>query len=204
MAALPQPDISDCDGSVHQSVSSFGLTTAMRGVARFRRERLSSQSWAWGIVLLLAVGVWVDAHGLSIPDLDRILGTLPQGRAVAVSPYDVVDGDTVRVAGETYRLVGFNAPETGRRAQCARERDLADRATTRLRNLIGAVGNAELRPVQCSCTPGTHGTRECNYGRSCAILSIDGRDVGSVLISEGLARRYACGPTTCPRRPSWC
>jgi hypothetical protein len=41
---------------------------------------------------------------------------------------EVLDGDTVRVAGETFRLVGFDAPETYR-AQCPSERELGNRAT---------------------------------------------------------------------------
>src|SRR5262249_26320414 len=59
---------------------------------------------------------------------------------VNASPLDpgqveVVDGDTVRIAGETFRLVGFDAPETYR-ARCPSERELGNRATFRLRQLV--------------------------------------------------------------------
>jgi len=176
----------------------------MRRVARYGRRRINHETWAWAIVLLLAAGVWIDGYGFSISSLDRIVSIPQQGRAVTVSAFNVVDGDTVEVRGRTFRLVGFNTPETGRQAQCAYERDLADRATQRLQSLISSAGSAELTPVACACRPGTDGTSECNYGRSCGILYANGRDVGSILISEGLARPYACGPTGCPRRHQWC
>lgn len=113
----------------------------------------------------------------------------------------VVDGDTIEARGRIVRLVGFDTPE--RDGRCPAERNLAARATMRLRQLI-AGGGLDLRIVRCSCRPGTEGTRRCNYGRSCGALIVRGRDVGSVLISEGLARRYVCGATSCPRRASWC
>jgi endonuclease YncB( thermonuclease family) len=42
---------------------------------------------------------------------------------------EVLDGDTIRVAGETFRLVGFDAPETYR-ARCPSERELGNRANS--------------------------------------------------------------------------
>lgn len=115
---------------------------------------------------------------------------------------EVLDGDTIRVAGETFRLVGFDAPETYR-AQCPSERELGNRATFRLRQLVAGDG-LDLERVACSCPRGTEGTRRCNYGRSCGILRARGQDVGAVLIAEGLARAYMCGRTSCPLREPWC
>src|ERR1700730_8577492 len=83
------------------------------------------------------------------------------------------------------RLVGFNAPET-RRASCDAERELGAKATRRVRDLVRA-GNLDFEFVACSCPPGTEGTPVCNYGRRCGTLKANGRDVGGILISEGLA-----------------
>lgn len=115
---------------------------------------------------------------------------------------EVLDGDTIRIAGETFRLVGFDAPETYR-AQCPSERELGNRATFRLRQLV-AGGGLDLERVACACRSGTQGTPRCNYGRSCGILRAAGRDVADVLVAEGLARMFVCGHASCPRRQSWC
>jgi endonuclease YncB( thermonuclease family) len=121
-------------------------------------------------------------------------------RCCTIKP--IVDGDTIRVAGETFRLVGFDAPETYR-AQCPSERALGNRATLRLRQLV-AGGGLDLERVACSCQPGTEGTPRCNYGRSCGVLRVRGRDVGELLIAEGMAHAYVCGRTSCPAREAWC
>ena len=178
----------------------------MRKAARSRRNRLTHRGWAWLVVSLLATVVWIDGQGLSMPRWDGgFTGQSPsQARVASVLPSSVIDGDTVRVQGQTYRLVGFDTPETGRRSRCDYESDLGDRATQRLRELIGRAGSIELTPLPCACRPGTHGTSQCNHGRSCGILRANGRDVGGILISEGLARSYSCGPAGCPRRGQWC
>jgi endonuclease YncB( thermonuclease family) len=122
---------------------------------------------------------------------------------IEVSSIEVVDGDTIRVGATTVRLVGFNTPEPGSQAKCEAERTLAAKASWRLRQLV-AAGGLTLEQVPCACPPGTEGTQRCNYGRLCGVLKAAGRDVGTVLISEGLAREYLCGRTNCPRRASWC
>src|SRR6266481_3485763 len=130
------------------------------------------------------------------------LASIANATPIEPGQIEVVDGDTIRVAGETFRLVGFDAPETYR-AQCPSERQLGNRATFRLRQLV-AGGGVDLERVGCACPTGTEGTPRCNYGRSCGVLRARGEDVGAVLIAEGLARAFVCGPTSCPKRESWC
>jgi endonuclease YncB( thermonuclease family) len=114
----------------------------------------------------------------------------------------IADGDTISTKGKTYRLVGFDTPETFK-AKCEEERALGVRAYKRLRELL-LSGGIDLTPVRCSCYPGTEGTRYCNWGRACAKLTVKGIDVGTTLISEGLARKYECGVYRCPKRKGWC
>lgn len=119
--------------------------------------------------------------------------------------FTVTDGDTVHVVGEAAgtRLVGFNTPEKFS-PECEYERQQGERASARLRELV-AHGAARLTKVACACAPGTQGTKKCNHGRYCGTLTVDGKDVGSILISEGLAVPFVCGRTSCPPTPRpWC
>jgi micrococcal nuclease len=128
--------------------------------------------------------------------------SIANASAVDRNHVEVLDGDTIRIAGQTFRLVGFDTPETYR-AQCPSERELGNRATFRLRQLV-ATGGLDLERVACACRPETEGTPRCNYGRSCGVLRAGGRDVADVLVAEGLARAFVCGRTSCPPRQSWC
>jgi endonuclease YncB( thermonuclease family) len=170
-------------------------------IIKFRARSRYSSAWLYRrkyTVAVAALAVLVVAAFLQIEIDTR--GPLSKTSAVSIS---VVDGDTVRANGQTYRVVGFDTPESGSLARCVREQKLADAATNRLRQLI-SDGQPVLERVPCSCPPGTEGTRQCNHGRLCARLHTKGRDVGAILISEGLARPYICGQTGCPRRESWC
>ena len=115
----------------------------------------------------------------------------------------VIDGDTIRANGQVYRLVGYHAPESGLEAKCESERTLAARATSRLRQIVTA-GELRFERVPCACPSGTEGTQRCNYGRLCAVITSAGRDVGALMIAEGLARQYVCSNTRCPLRQGWC
>lgn len=115
----------------------------------------------------------------------------------------IIDGDTVAVGAEHFRLVGLNTPETFE-PRCAAELALGTRAKDRLRQLL-ASGHAELTKVACACPPGTEGTKHCNFGRSCAVLKVDGADVAMTLVGEGLAVPFHCGTFSCPPLPRpWC
>jgi endonuclease YncB( thermonuclease family) len=142
----------------------------------------------------------------------RILGTMllvltlaepVSAEAISPSEIHVIDGDTIRAHGHPYRLTDFDAPETGRRSQCDSERALGHRATARLQALIER-GVLDLKRIQCSCPAGTEGTRFCNFGRRCGKLTVNGRDVGAILIAEGLARPFRCSATRCPPISGWC
>jgi endonuclease YncB( thermonuclease family) len=130
--------------------------------------------------------------------------TTANADAVKAADVHVIDGDTIDAVGKRIRLVGFDAPELGDHAHCGLERMLAARATSRLRQMIQLSNDIDLQIVDCSCRPGTAGTMSCNYGRACGYLTIDGQDVGDVLIAENLAHPLMCGKYSCPPRRSWC
>lgn len=103
----------------------------------------------------------------------------------------VIDGDTFALDGQTIRIANIDAPET-MKARCDAEFRLGMLAKERLKELLGA-GAIVVTPGD----PRDGRTRD-QYGRLLAVVSAGGRDVGLVLVEEGLARRW-----TGHRRP-WC
>jgi len=94
----------------------------------------------------------------------------------------VVDGDTIWLNGTNLRLEAFDTPEPyndicGGQAEV----ELAHRASARLLELLNGY----------QWTVETGGADR--YGRVLATIRIDGRDVGDILIQEGLARRWPDG-----------
>ena len=136
--------------------------------------------------LLAFLGLWLyDPNTLKHatprveqPAVDRVIPSL----------LTVIDGDTVRLSGQSIRLVGFDAPEIYR-AQCDTERARGDAATERLRELLEGASSAQL----------VYLPRRDQYGRDLARLLLDGRDVADIMVGEGLARRYGGG-----QRQAWC
>lgn len=94
----------------------------------------------------------------------------------------IVDGDTIWLDGRNLRLQSYDTPEPyndicGGQTEIA----LAHRASARLRDLL----STNAFTVQSS--------GQDRYGRTLATIRIDGRDVGDILIEEGLARRWPDG-----------
>lgn len=99
----------------------------------------------------------------------------------------VVDGDTFWFSGEKYRIADIDTPET-HPARCAEEAALGEAATDRLRDWLND-GAFTLKST---------GRDTDRYGRKLRVPMRDGESVGSVLVDEGLARRWE------GRRRPWC
>ena len=100
----------------------------------------------------------------------------------------VIDGDTFDYGGERIRIVGIDTPET-HPARCSYEAELGERATRRLIALL-AAGPFDLVPIDRD---------EDRYGHKLRIVMRGGRDLGQILVAEGLARSSDGG-----RRSGWC
>jgi micrococcal nuclease len=136
--------------------------------------------------------------------IDRSEVYVKDGDTIIVGP-----GDERHMSDQEYRLVGFDTPETAR-GKCPSEIEKGNRATARLIALLES-GKLDLTEIECSCPPGTKPlTKDCNRGRRCGRLTVNGKDVGEILIAEGLAVPYVCDPPPatrsrpCPRQKNWC
>ncbi|TBB60701.1 thermonuclease family protein [Rhizobium ruizarguesonis] len=197
VVALPIP-VATSRPFRHQTTRSFGPYFGRAG----RRLRWRFRNLGIGFLVVAAVVVGQQAFDLGRAQFQLTPATMLASRT---QEFTVTDGDTVHVTGEAVgtRLVGFNTPEKFS-PECEHERQQGERASARLRELV-ARGSARLTRVACACAPGTEGTDKCNYGRYCGVLRVDGKDVGSILISEGLAVPFVCGKTSCPATPRpWC
>src|SRR5262245_30061845 len=174
----------------------------MAQVIRMSPRRRRSFGIRLSILFFAGVGVLLVALPMSYWDQFAPKNTKTPN-TIGTPQIDVIDADTIRANGQVYRLVGFDTPESGLQAKCEAERKLAARATSRLRQIV-AAGGLRFQRVPCACPSGTEGTQKCNYGRLCAKLASPAGDVGTLLIGEGLARRYVCSDTRCPQRQGWC
>ena len=87
------------------------------------------------------------------------------------------------IAREKIRLADIDAPEI--KGRCPYEKALAIKARNRLVQIL-------RRPYRI------YREGEDRYGRTLAVITVDGRSVGDVLIAEGLARTWT------GRREPWC
>jgi len=108
-----------------------------------------------------------------------------------IASFLLVDGDTVAIEGERIRIANIDTPEI-HHAQCDAEKRLGLVAKRRLGELL-AAGRIEVHRGDP-----TTGRKKDRYGRTLATVSVDGRDVGAVLVDEGLAREWT------GRRAPWC
>jgi micrococcal nuclease len=157
---------------------------------------------ARAIPFLLAIAVWLSYGALAEKwpaiDIANGLGSnliFGQGNEQAsgfvknasAGHWRAIDGDTfVGPDKQTIRVMGVDTPEL-HPCRCAYECEQGERAKRRVQALLdgGSVS------VQSSGLD--------KYGRTLAHVTIDGRDLSSILIREGLGRPYGG-----ERRQPWC
>lgn len=140
--------------------------------------RYQAKVGLFAVVAIVTIG-WAGESGLSLTNLRAKSAPMAASFGychVVGGTNCVVDGDTFWLQGRKIRIADIDAPET-HEPRCASEKALGDRATLRLQQLLNG-GTITLRPADR--------------------VLVDGRSVGDVLVSEGLARWYAGY-----RRP-WC
>lgn len=94
----------------------------------------------------------------------------------------VIDGDTFWLDGEKIRMMDFDTPEPQTNI-CggAFEKDLAKKASDRVVEIFNTASISINRKGKDK------------YGRTLAIVFADGINIGEILISEGLARKWPDG-----------
>lgn len=117
------------------------------------------------------------------------VSVMPFARCVgAVRTHCVVDGDTLWHSGVKVRIADIDTPEISS-PKCASEKALGEKATARMIELVNA-GPFEMWAWQ--------GRDEDKYGRKLRVLIRNGRSLGDILVSEGLAHTWT------GRKEPWC
>ncbi len=100
----------------------------------------------------------------------------------ADAPVSVVDGDSLRAGGREIRLSGIDAPELAQTCRDASGREWAcgRAARSRLEALVA-------QGVTCA------DRGQDRYGRTLAVCSAQGIDIGAALVREGLAVNFMTG-----------
>lgn len=103
----------------------------------------------------------------------KLIAALALFAVVPAQAQTVTDGDTIKLAGTTYRLWGIDAPET--RQSCADGWPAGVEASNKMRGLV--AGHA------VTCEP----RAKDRYGRTVALCRADEQDLGAAMVSAGMA-----------------
>ncbi len=102
-----------------------------------------------------------------------------------------IDGDTLALGAERIRLIGVDTPEL-RGARCTMEWAKAEEARVYVQRALNGARSVDIERREVEPPK--------RYGRTLAIVRVDGADLAALLIKEGLGRPY---DGRGKRRP-WC
>jgi endonuclease YncB( thermonuclease family) len=124
---------------------------------------------------------------INVRDLVGVVMAYTGQRVPAKAPYYYVDGDTFDLVVSPFqrwemplriRLMNVNTPET-RSPKCAREKELAKQATAFVKATMDKPGAV----IELSTLGGYD-----EFNRYLATVTVDGEDLGEMLVDKGLAR----------------
>jgi hypothetical protein len=130
--------------------------------ARLLTQGLSSGGWLGGVMILLLLSGCGQGGGVRFAEREL-------GKDVAI---EAIDGATVRIDGETYRLFGINAPSLPPEADCWAEALLGWEAREALASEL--TGRVEVDHLE---------TDPADTVR----LFVEGRSVSELMVQRGLA-----------------
>jgi len=151
-----------------------------------RRAPRVLQRLVIGLAVVGGIGIGQQLTSFSAPNLELAA----PARARESIRLRVIDGDTYQIQsnGERIRQANIDTPETGGREHCDAERQAGERATSEARRLLNSAEHISVRRTG----------REDQYGRTIGFVSVDGRDIGDILIERDLARPWR------GHREPWC
>lgn len=114
----------------------------------------------------------------------------------------VTDGDTVRIKFKSHRITDLDTPETKASNRCstpAKEAAAKALGTKAKLAVVAMLSTAKDIVVTVYIDPLTKDAVLDKYGRTLSKISVDGKDVATELISQGLGHHYDGGTKT-----KWC
>ena len=114
-----------------------------------------------------------------------ILTITAAAAAACLSP-SVHDGDSIRCGAERIRIANIDAPELAGSPKCGARRGFTAWCDYALGKRAGDALRARISTGRVTIVR----TGVDGYGRTLALVYVDGQDVGEWLIARGLARQW--------------